>query len=94
MKNILLLWDLAFLQLIGLVGSFEYQHGTTIMIFLLLKTVTSQLFASVNGSVPLPYAKAILSADAEKWQAAMQKEFNSLLENKTRDCVALPSVKN
>ena len=51
------------------------------------------MVASVNGSVPLPYEKAIFSADAEKWQAAMQKEFNSLVENKLWDCVALPSGK-
>ena len=39
--------------------------------------------ASVNGNVPLNYDEAILSADAEKWQAAMQKESKGLGENKT-----------
>ena len=38
--------------------------------------------ASVNGKVPLNYEEAILSADAEKWQAAMQIEFKSLKEKK------------
>ena len=40
--------------------------------------------ASVNGIVPsLSYDEAILSADAEKWQAAMQNEYKSLVESKT-----------
>ena len=51
------------------------------------------MVASVNGNVPLNYEEVILSADAEKWQAAMQKEFKSLLENKTWVLVALPSGK-
>ena len=38
--------------------------------------------ASVNGNVPLDYEEAILSADAEKWQAAMQIEFKNLVEKK------------
>ena len=47
--------------------------------------------ASVNGNVPLNYEEAILSAGAGKWQAAMKKEFSSLVENKTWDLMALPS---
>ena len=47
--------------------------------------------ASVNGNVPLNYEEAILSADAEKSQAAMQMEFKNLVENKTWDLVVLPS---
>ena len=46
--------------------------------------------ASVNGNVPLNYEETILSADAEKWQAAMQIEFKILVENKTWVLVALP----
>ena len=48
--------------------------------------------ASVNGNVQLNYEEAILSADAEKWQAAMQNEFKSLVK-KTWDLVAVPSGK-
>ena len=50
--------------------------------------------ASVNGNVPFNYEETILSADAEKRQAAMQNEFKSLAENKTWDLVALPSGKH
>ena len=39
--------------------------------------------ANVKGIVPLNYRDAILSAHVEKWQVAMQNEFNSLVENKT-----------
>ena len=38
--------------------------------------------ASVNGKIPLIYEEAILSADAEKSNAAMQNEFKSLVEKK------------
>ena len=49
---------------------------------------------SVNGNVPLSYEEAILSADAEKWKAAIQNEFKSLVEDKTWDLVVLPSGKS
>ena len=52
-----------------------------------------KLAASVNGNVPLNYEEAILSADAEKWQAALQKEFRSLVENRKWDQVASSSGK-
>ena len=32
--------------------------------------------ASVNGNVPFIYEKAIVSADTEKWQAAMHKKWD------------------
>ena len=38
--------------------------------------------ASVNGNVRINYEEATLSTDAEKWQAAMQNEFKSLVEKK------------
>ena len=49
--------------------------------------------ASVNGNVPLNYEEAIFSADAEKWQAAMQNDFKSFVEIKRWDLVALASGK-
>ena len=58
-----------------------------------MKTKILQGAASVNGKVPLNYEEAILSADAEKWQAAMKNVFSSLVENKTWDLTALPSGK-
>ena len=48
----------------------------------------------MNGNVPLIYEEAILSANAEKRQAAMQNEFKNLVENKTWDLVDLPSGKS
>ena len=37
--------------------------------------------ARVNGNVSLNYEEA----DSEKWQAAMQNEFKSLVENKNME---------
>ena len=51
------------------------------------------MVASVNGNVPLNYEETFLSVDSEKWQAAMQNEFNSLVDNKTWNLVTLLSGK-
>ena len=50
-------------------------------------------FTDENCNISLNFEEAILSADAEKWQPAMQNEFKNLVEIKTWDLVALPSGK-
>ena len=46
-----------------------------------------------NCNISFNYEEAILSAEAEKWQPAMQNEFKNFVEIKTWDLVALPSGK-
>ena len=62
MTKVLVLWEWTFLQLIGLVGSFEDQHVTKMAIFLLMKTVILH-WLQVNGNIPLNYEEVVLSAD-------------------------------
>lgn len=47
-----------------------------------------------NAMVPESYEEAVRSSDAHKWRAAMDKEFNSLNQNKTWELVNRPQHKH
>ena len=80
-KKILLLWNLTFLQLIGLVGLFEDQHGTRITIFLMMITVILQwllVSMAIFHSIMRKQFRHLMLKNGR-----LQNELNSHLENKT-----------